>query len=370
VGVIPGMGVALPSGMRGPSVLSAGHGAVCGLGGMIAMPGMLSTVPRRAALLGAASLAACTRAAAPPGPLARAPAWEDDRFVIGDGMVLPWRAWVPEAEPWAVLLALHGFNDSRDAWEVPAPALAAQGIAVYAPDQRGFGATAVRGLWPGADALADDALAMLALLRARHPRARLVAMGESMGAAVLMHMATRGSAVPADGLVLLAPAVWGRAAMNLFMQGGLWLAATFTPGLTVTRPPGIRIVASDNTEALRALGRNPLTIRATRFDTLRGLVDLMDVALAASPRMPALPTLALYGAHDQIIPRAATRTTWSALPGVPVRRGFYPDGYHLLLRDLGRAAPLGDIAEWLRDPLGPLPSGAEAAAAAWAGDGA
>ena len=334
-----------------------------GLAGMIAMGRMLSTVPRRAVLLG--GLAACTPAAAPPGPLARAPVQEGGDFVMGDGMRLPYRAWLPQGEPAAVVLALHGFNDSRDAWELPAPELAAQGIATYAPDQRGFGATAARGLWPGADALADDALAMLALLRARHPAARLVAMGESMGAAVLMHMATRGAAIPADGLVLLAPAVWGRAAMNLFMQGGLWLVATLTPGLTVTRAPGIRITASSNTEALRALGRNPLTIRATRFDTLRGLVDLMDLALAAAPRMPALPTLALYGAHDQVIPKAATRATWARLPGPPIRRLYYREGYHLLLRDLARAAPLADIAAWLRDPRAALPSGAEAEAAAW-----
>ncbi len=342
---------------------------------MIAMPGMLSTIPlisRRAmllggaALLGGAPLVACTPAAAPPGPAHLAPALEDGAFVMEDGMRLPLRAWLPEGEPWAVVLALHGFNDSRDAWAIPAPDFTAAGVAVYAPDQRGFGGTAVRGLWPGADALADDAQMMAALLRARHPRARLVLMGESMGGAVLMHLATRGAALAVDGLVLLAPAVWGRAAMNVFMQGGLWFAATLVPGMTVTRPPpGVRIVASDNVEALRALGRNPLTIRATRFDTIRGLVDLMDLALAAAPRFPAVPSLFLYGGHDMIIPPAATRATWRALPEGVVRRSFYPGGYHLLPRDLGRAAPIGDIVAWLRDPGGRLPSEGEAAAAGW-----
>jgi alpha-beta hydrolase superfamily lysophospholipase len=338
------------------------------MGGMIAMPDMLSTVPkltRRAALLAGGALAGCAPAAAPPGPARLPPALAEDAFVMEDGMRLPYRAWLPDGAPWAVVLALHGFNDSRDAWELPAPDFAAAGVAVYAPDQRGFGATAARGLWPGADALADDVQVMAALLRARHPGARLVLLGESMGGAVLMHLATRGVALPVDGMILLAPAVWGRAAMNWFMQGGLWFAATFVPGLTVSRPPGVRIVASDNTEALRALGRNPLTIRATRFDTLRGLVDLMDLALDAAPRFPDMPALFLYGAKDTIIPAAATRTTWARLQPGRVRRGFYPQGYHLLLRDLGRAAPIGDILAWLRSRVEALPSGAEQAAQSW-----
>ena len=36
-----------------------------------------------------------------------------------DGMRLPYRDWLPKGKPVAVVLALHGMNDSRDAWEYP-----------------------------------------------------------------------------------------------------------------------------------------------------------------------------------------------------------------------------------------------------------
>ena len=62
-------------------------------------------------------------------------------FVMPDGTRLPYREWLPAGPPTAVVLALHGMNDSRDAWEYPGPDFAAGGIAVFAPDQRGFGAT-------------------------------------------------------------------------------------------------------------------------------------------------------------------------------------------------------------------------------------
>ncbi len=271
------------------------------------------------------------------------PAELPEAFVMPDGAYLPYRRWLPDAEPRAVLLAIHGFNDSRDAWEIPAPDWAAQGIAVYAPDMRGFGAAPGRGLWAGGQAMAADIAAMTHLLRARHPHARLVIMGESMGGALVM-LAAVDQQADADAYVLSSPAVWSRSRMNWAMQAGLWLAATLVPGLAVGRGP-VRIRPSDNDDALRRLSRNPLTILKTRFDTLRGLVDLMDTALAAAPRFTR-SGLFLYGAHDALIPAEATAKLWHTLPDSALR-ALYPLGFHLLTRDLNRRFPIVDIAAFV-----------------------
>lgn len=312
---------------------------------------------------GAALLAGCASQAPPPGQIVATPALTTDAFVMRDGASLPFRAWRPAGALRAVVLALHGFNDSRDGWEMPAPDFAAAGIAVYAPDQRGFGQAPGRGEWPGSDVLVNDAADMTAALRARHPGTKLILMGESMGGAVLMLLATGPQRPDADGYVLVAPAVWDRGRMNPFLRSLLWLAGAVTPGLHLTGPPpSVHIYASDNDEALRRLDHNPLTITSTRVDAVRGLADLMDAAQAAAPRFTA-PALFLYGARDEIVPPDATRATWSALPSGRV--GLYPNGWHLLLRDLGRAAPIGDAIAWIGDPAAPLPSGAEANARSW-----
>jgi acylglycerol lipase len=348
---------------------------------MIAMVAVLSTSPRhmpaigrRALILGTAALSGCVSAATPPGPRLREIGMEDDAFVMADGARLPFHAWLPQGRPRSVVLALHGFNDSRDAWEIPAPEFTAAGIAVYAPDQRGFGAAPGRGLWPGVDGLVGDAASMTRLLRQRHPGTPLFLMGESMGGAVLMCLATCGEPPDVDGYLLVAPAVWGRARMNVFMRSGLWLAANLVPGMEVSRPPpSVRVVASDNRDALVRLSRDPLTIRSTRFDTLRGLVDLMDAALAAAPRFTA-PGLFLYGGKDELVPPPATLATWQALPrrtpphplsAKCARLGFYSNGWHLLMRDLDRRLPIGDAIAWIADPAAPLPSRADMAAGNW-----
>jgi acylglycerol lipase len=183
---------------------------------------------------------------------------------------------------------------------------------------------------------------------------------------VLMVLATGRLAPAGVSYVLIAPAVWGRARMNFVLSGVLWLAVTLVPGMALTRGP-VRIVASDNYAALIRLSTDPLTIRQTRMDTLGGLVNLMDAALAAAPRM-RVPTLFQYGGKDEVVPKAATAFTWRALPrggaGGP-RIAYYPGGYHLLLRDLERAAPIGDIVAWMQAPSIALPSGADRTAGAW-----
>jgi alpha-beta hydrolase superfamily lysophospholipase len=181
-------------------------------------------LPLRALLLSLVLLlvlAGCTERLVPAGPVLDPPQETADAFLMPDGTRLPYRAWLPEDPPWAVVLALHGMNDSRDAWEYPAPDFAQQGVAIFAPDQRGFGATGARGYWPTTKSLVSDAKVMARLLRERYPHAKLYLMGESMGAAVLMVAAASPGPPPADGYVLIAPAVWGRAEMNVFYRAAL-----------------------------------------------------------------------------------------------------------------------------------------------------
>jgi acylglycerol lipase len=313
------------------------------------------------ALLGLAGCASPGR----PLPISTTPTVTNGAFTMDDGYVLPYRTWMPDGPPHTVIVALHGFNDSRDAWEYPAPAFQGAGIAIYGPDQRGFGATATRGDWAGVPRMVADATAMAAMVRARHPAARLVLMGESMGGALAMVVATQPNPPLADAYVLLAPAVWGREQMGVLLSSGLWIVSSVAPGWEVTGAEvPVRIRASDNREALIRLAEDPLTIRRTKFGVLRGLTDSMDAAQRAAPRFRA-PGLFLYGSHDQLVPDTATAFMWRNLPGVGPRRALYPNAYHLMLRDHDRQAPTRDILAWPAEPDALLPSGADFSAAAF-----
>jgi alpha-beta hydrolase superfamily lysophospholipase len=70
---------------------------------------------------------------------------------------------------------------------------------------------------------------MTALVRARHPEAPLFLLGESMGAAVILLALQQPSFPRVDGIVLVAPAVWGWSAMHPAAAAGLRWAARFAP---------------------------------------------------------------------------------------------------------------------------------------------
>ena len=207
--------------------------------------------------------------------------------------------------------------------------------------------------------MAADLRQAATLVAARHPGLPLYLLGESMGGAVVMVACAERPPPEVSGIILSAPAVWGRSTMNIFQRAALWMAYQVAPGWELTGQ-GLEILPSDNIEMLRLLSRDPLVIKATRIDAIKGLVDLMDQAAAAAPALP-LPTLVLVGVKDEIIPAAPTWRAVAALPklGTSQRAALYPQGYHMLLRDLEAATVIDDIAAWIADSAGTLPSGAD-----------
>ena len=299
----------------------------------------------------------------PSGPETVTPTLYADRAVMADGYVLPLSVWRPPAgvPVRAVVLALHGLNDYRHAYAEVGPYLAARGIVTYAYDLRGFGETRAAGVWHGGERLKEDMRTMTSLLRTAHRDSPLYAMGESLGGAVLL--STLREAPPdVDGLILIAPAVWARRTMPLLQRMTLWLAAHLFPGKTFTGESlPVKITPSDNKQMLSALFKDPLIIKATRVDVLYGATRLMDEAYAAAPAL-SLPALLLYGQHDQIIPKRPVCDLLEKLPRTHERQWravIYPNGYHMLTRDLQRVTVLQDIATWIADTRAALPSGDE-----------
>ncbi len=299
-----------------------------------------------------------TQAPQAPGPGFLGPRLAGDRFISFDGASLGLTTWLPQGEPWAVIVGVHGMDDYANAFHLAAPYWARQGIATYAYDQRGFGRSPQRGVWAGDPLMTEDLRTITALVRARYPHAVIAVAGESLGGAVAIEAFASDRPPAADRLVLLAPAVWGWSSQPLAYRIALKIAARLSPAKTLS-PPAIvtsHISASDNEAELEAMGRDPLMLWGARPDALYGLVTTMEHGWREIGQVTA-PALYLLGAKDQIIPRRPALQAASRLPAGD-RTAYYAAGWHLLLRDRQAKTVWADVAAFVRDPTAPLPSGA------------
>ncbi len=306
------------------------------------------------------ALAGCAPVIKPMGPISTVPTVTQEAIVAADGAALPLRRWLPDGRPKAAILGLHGFNDYSRTFEMPGNWFAKHGIATYAYDQRGFGSAPDRGYWAGTETMTADLRAAVAAIRMRHPDTPLYILGNSMGGAVALTAFAEGPVAGVDGAILSAPAVWGRDHMNVFQTALLWVLSRTIPWATVTGR-GLNRQPSDNIEMLRGLGRDPLVIKETRIDAIKGLVDLMDAAYAASRNGIARPPLlVLYGSRDEIVPKnPVVEAMRSLAKRNHARTALYDTGWHMLLRDLKAETVWRDIAAWIGAPAAPLPSGAD-----------
>lgn len=306
------------------------------------------------------TLSGCMPMIHPPGAKNNTAKLGENIFLTEDGASLPLRHWLPKTEPHAVIIALHGFNDYSRFFDKPGEYFSKQGIACFAYDQRGFGMSPKRGLWAGDEAYAQDLQALVRLVKQRYPKRPVYLLGESMGGAIVIIAMSQTDMPEVEGVILAAPALWARSTMPWYQTSLLWTLAHSLPWLTLTGE-GVHVVASDNIDMLRAMGRDPWVIKATRVETVYGLADLMDAAFSSATSLHG-NTLMLYGEKDEIIPKEPTYAflqQFLATDEAKKTVAIYPHGYHMLLRDLEAPTAWKDIAAWIEASPDKLPSGAD-----------
>jgi alpha-beta hydrolase superfamily lysophospholipase len=201
---------------------------------------------------------------------------------------------------------------------------------------------------------------LVRLVKQRYPKRPVYLLGESMGGAIVITAMSQTDMPEVEGIILAAPALWARSTMPWYQTSLLWTLAHSLPWLTLTGE-GVHVMPSDNIDILRALGRDPWVIKATRVETVYGLADLMDAAFNSAASLHG-NTLMLYGEKDEIIPKEPTYAFLQQFLAADVAKktvAIYPHGYHMLLRDLEAPTAWKDIAAWIEASPDKLPSGAD-----------
>ena len=290
-------------------------------------------------------LEACAPSVIARGAATQAPRLDDAQFIADDGTAMRVRRWMPDGAPTSVIIAVHGMNEHGKAFAWPAKFWRDHGIATYAYDQRGFGRSPDRGIWPGAENLARDLTQFTRQIRLRHPDLPIFVLGESMGGGVALLTAARPDLIDIRGVILIAPAVAPWDEIPVLPRASLWLAAHTIPWFVFTGE-GLDLRPTDNIEVWREMSRDKDVIRGARADAVYGLTQLMDRAATAAPKT-RFPVLLLYGDRDDFVRRWMIDGLAGDLPADRFELALYDDGYHWLLRDLKPDKVQAKILDWM-----------------------
>lgn len=271
-----------------------------------------------------------------------------------------YRKWVAkDAEPDVVVIALHGFSGASIDWENLATHLIKEqpDSAVYAYEVRGQGRDPKkerRGDIDDPENWSIDLLTFTDLVRQKHPDARIVWFGESMGGLILSHtyraQLEQGAEPPCDAIGISSPVVKIRddfPAWKKELVRGVSKLAPKTRISLETLTGGEEVQMTETSVHSEQSETNSWHIEK---HTLRLLVTLGDM-IEDMPDCAAsfqVPTVVLHGGKDFFTDKKDVETFAARIPeDVPQERLFYPEGHHLLMYDEIKDEVIADIAEWI-----------------------
>jgi alpha-beta hydrolase superfamily lysophospholipase len=299
-------------------------------------------------------------------------------ITCADGHKMPLYAWLPNAEPTAIIHIAHGLAEYAMRYQPIAQLLTQQGFAVYAHDQRGHGnavlAIAKQGIvsanWFN-NQVADIELA-IQHIKKLHPQKKVFLIGHSMGSFVVQrYVQTFGNTI--NGAVLSAT----NGQQDPLMPFGIaiaWLQATIMGSKYRSKLINklsfgkFNTAFAPNRTAYDWLSRNEKEvdkyiadsqcgfISSARYyyDFFRGIKAAFDAKnIAQIPHN--LPIYAFAGDKDPVglFGKGFIKLieNWQAAGVKKISYKLYRNGRHEMLNEVNRGEVVADLTTWIKKQL-------------------
>lgn len=274
------------------------------------------------------------------------------------GETFGYRKWISEkTEPDVVLIGIHGFcGASIDYTNLGNHLLEHQPkTGLYAYELRGQGSDPIyarRGDIGDPRQWYRDLFAFTQLVRERHPDAKVVWFGESMGALIAAHAwreAPPGDP-PCDALVLSSPIVRFRDDIPAWTPGLVQLAATTLPLARVSLDAlagGQDVQMTQKSQHVEQAKKNPYHIEEYTLRLIGALTGLINGMNDCASNFRS-PVLVLHGGKDYFNNDSDVRGFVARIPaGTLITYRNYPKAYHLLMYDEKKEVIFRDIERWV-----------------------
>jgi len=271
-----------------------------------------------------------------------------------------YRRWLRDGtEPTTVIVGIHGFCGAAIDYENLGKRLIKEQpkTAVYAYEVRGQGKDPLkerRGDIDDPEQWYRDLTKFSAMVRERHPKAKIVWFGESMGALIASHTyrlaSVAGEPAPCDALVLSSPVVKFREDFPQWKKDLVRQVASVVPTARLsleTLAGGKQVQMTHDTVHSEQAETNSWHIDKHTLRLLVALSELID-GMPDCAKTFAVPTLVLHGDRDFFTKTEDVKAFYGNIPDKKLREmKLYPDSYHLLMYDNRKEQVISDVENWV-----------------------
>ncbi|MHB9032308.1 MAG: alpha/beta hydrolase [Anaerolineae bacterium] len=269
----------------------------------------------------------------------------EGRFRDAHDADIYYQAWLPEADPRAVLLIIHGLGEHSGRYTNVVNHFVPLGYAVYGFDFVGHGRSGGRREYVDSiQDLIDILAAFHALVKGWQPGLPIYLLAHSMGALLASYYLLDQS----DGLagaVMSAPTV---------VVGDHVTPATIAAGkiLAVVAPragilPLDAGMVSRDPAVVSAYAHDPLVFHAKTSARLASELLKAMQRVAAEAGKITLPVIILQGGDDKIVKSIGAQVLYDKVGSADKTVKIYPGLYHEIYNEPERAVVLADVENWL-----------------------
>ncbi|MFE3195767.1 alpha/beta hydrolase [Nocardia sp. NPDC059240] len=268
---------------------------------------------------------------------------ETGEFQGAGGRVF-WQAWLPDGEPRAVAVIVHGYAEHSGRYTHVAQRLTDSGVAVYALDHTGHGKSeGPRANIGSLDTAADNVRTLLATATGRHPGLPSFVIGHSMGGLTTAYFAVRDQP-EVNGVVLSAPAI-DIAAGNAVQRLAAPLVSRFLPNLPVIKLDSTLV--SRDPAVVKAYDEDPLVHHGgVPARTAGEMLRAGDYVKAHLDRLTA-PLLVQHGTADGLASPTGTDLVDQGAASKDKTVIRYDGLYHEIYNEPEQDKVISDLTHWV-----------------------
>ena len=265
------------------------------------------------------------------------------------------KVWEANEHEDVIVIAIHGYNDYSNSFQIPATFLTKSKISTISFDLRGFGMNEDRGSWFPLSVHVNDVAFFIRDIRNNFPKKKIFLLGESMGGAIVTSTLIKNKDLQIEGVILVAPAIWNFSKMNPIKKIFLNVLSSLLPNLKLDGGDFIKVTACNNVEILKSLAKDKYFIHKPNLKSLNGIAELMDESYEDTEKFLdqlAYRTLIILPVKDEIVPRKPlTKLLIDKKDSIKdnLTLAIFKNNYHMILRDLESETISKFLADWIHN---------------------